>query len=209
MTTLARSSFRIALLVTALAWGAFPAWGASNFVRVPFGNGVSVEIPGTWVVLTGDQRLSVEAYVAARATRKTEPASAAHLHDERGRTRALVNVLFSPKNTATQDNVRELTAEDMKNLDAELRSLAEKPLKAMGTRMTHWYGSTIRVINGLHVVVHEHQTSGIGDTGPTRVRGLRIWSSPRSFTVMLSYRVSDAKMLLPIIEHMTASVRQE
>jgi hypothetical protein len=208
MVTLVRSGFCIALL-TALALGTFQARGAENFVRVPFGDGVSVEVPGTWVVLSGDRRVSVAAYVAAGASRKNDPAFAAHLHDERGRTRGLVNVLFSPRNTATQADVRELTAEDMKSLDVELRTLAERPLKAMGTRMTRWYGSTIRVINGLHVLVHEHETSGIGDAGPTRVRGLRVWSSPRSFTVMLSYRESDAKTLLPVIDHMTASVRQE
>lgn len=41
------------------------------------------------------------------------------------------------------------------------------------------------------------------------VRDLRVWNTPRSFTVTLSYRERDAKMLLPIVDYMTISLRQE
>jgi len=75
--------------------------------------------------------------------------------------------------------------------------------------MLNWYGSKMLVINGLYVLVHEHQHSGAGDAGITRVRGVRVWRSPRSITVTLSYRERDATMLLPIIDYMTSSLRQE
>lgn len=187
------------------------AFGASNFVRVPLGKGASIEIPKNWVVLSGNQRTTIDTFVEAKGYRLTEAtlSFAANLYDDRGKTVALVNTRFYPDNPITQVEARQATSSDLKEIDAELRKNAEPPLKAMGIRMLNWYGSKMQVVNGLYVLVHEHQHSGAGDAGVTRVRGVRVWRSPRSFTVTLSYRERDAAMLLPIIDYMTNSLRQD
>lgn len=196
------------LFLVAQASGAF---GASNFVRVPLGKGASIEIPKNWVVLSGNQRTTIDTFVEAKGYRLTEStlSFAANLYDDKGKTRALMNARFYPENPITQSEARQATAADLKDIDVELRKVAEVPLKAMGVRMLNWYGSKMQVINGLYVLVHEHQHSGAGDSGVTRVRGVRVWRSPRSFTVTLSYRERDAAMLLPIIDYMTNSIRQD
>ena len=190
---------------------AFPAFSASNFVRVPLGKGASIEVPKNWVVLSGNQRTTIDTFVEAKGYRLTEStlSFAANLYDDRGKTMALVNARFYPDNPITQAKARQVTSTDLREIDVEMRKVAEAPLKAMGVRMLNWYGSKMQVINGLHVLVHEHQHSGAGDAGVTRVRGVRIWRSPRSFTVTLSYRERDATMLLPIIDYITNSLRQE
>ncbi len=188
-----------------------PAWGASNFVRVPLGKGASIEVPKNWVVLSGNQRTTIDAFVEAKGYRQTEStlSFAANLYDDRGKTVALVNARFYPDNPITQAEARQVTSADLKEIDVEMRKVAEAPLKAMGVRLLNWYGSKMQVINGLYVLVHEHQHSGAGDAGVTRVRGVRVWRSPRSFTVTLSYRERNATMLLPIIDYMTNSLRQD
>lgn len=185
------------------------SFGASNFVRVPLGKGASIEIPRNWVVLSGNQRTTIDTFVEAKGYRLTEStlSFAANLYDDRGKTLALVNARFYPENPITQSEARQVTTADLKEIDVEMRKAAEAPLKAMGVRMLNWYGSKMQAVNGLYVLVHEHQHSGAGDAGVTRVRGIRVWRSPRSFTVTLSYRERDAAMLLPIIDYMTNSLR--
>ena len=190
---------------------ALPAWSTSNFVRVPLGKGASIEVPKNWVVLSGNHRTTIDSFVEAKGYRQTESmlSFAANLYDDRGKTIALVNARFYPDNPITQAEARQATSADLKEVDVEMRKAVEAPLKAMGVRMLTWYGSKMQVINGLYVLVHEHQHSGAGDAGVTRVRGVRVWRSPRSFTVTLSYRERDATMLLPIIDYMTNSLRQD
>ncbi len=196
------------LLLSALA---SPVLGASNFVRVPLGKGASIEVPKNWVVLSGNQRTTIDAFVDAKGYLQTGSTLnfAANLYDDRGKTLALVNARFYPGNPLTQVEAKQVTSAVLKGLDVEMRKAVEQTLKATGARMLNWYVSNMRVINGVYVLVHEHQHSGAGDAGVTRVRGLRVMRSPRSFTVTLSYRERDATMLLPIIDYMTNSLRQD
>ena len=120
---------------------------------------------------------------------------------------ALLEARFYPDNVFVQSRVKQLTKADVRSIDAEMRKAAEGPLNSMGVRMTRWYGSRVQVINGLQVYVYELQHSGVADAGPTRMRGLRIWASPRSFTVTLSYRERYEAILLPIIDRMASSIR--
>lgn len=203
--------FKFFLSIPLLALGTLPAWGTSNFVRVPLGKGASIEVPKNWVVLSGNHRTTIESFVEAKGYRQTEStlSFAANLYDDRGKTVALVNVRFYPDNPITQAEARQATPTDLSDIDVEIRKAAEASLKAMGVRMLNWYGSKMQVINGLYALIHEHQHSGAGDAGVTRIRGVRVWRSPRSFTVTLSYRERDATMLLPIIDYMTNSLRQD
>ena len=135
---------------------AFPAFSASNFVRVPLGKGASIEVPKNWVVLSGNQRTTIDTFVEAKGYRLTEStlSFAANLYDDRGKTMALVNTRFYPDNPITQAEARQVTSADLREIDIEMRKGAEAPLKAIGVRMLNWYGSKMQVINGLYVLVH-------------------------------------------------------
>lgn len=206
-----QNKFKVFISALLFSIATLPAWGASNFVRVPLGKGASIEVPKNWVVLSGNQRTTIDTFVEAKGYRQTEStlSFAANLYDDRGKTIALVNARFYPENPITQAEARQVTSADLKEIDMEMRKVAEAPLKAMGVRLLNWYGSKMQAINGLYVLVHEHQHSGAGDAGMTRVRGVRVWRSPRSFTVTLSYRERDTTTLLPIIDYMTNSIRQD
>jgi hypothetical protein len=206
-----RSTYAAFLLGLAVCLVAVNSWGASDFIRVPLGKGASIEIPKNWTVISDNQRVTIDALVEAQGYRKSgwEFNFGANLYDEQGKTMALVNARFYPNNAITQAEARGATPSDLREFDIELKKNLEAPLNAMGSRMAKWFGSKMRVINGLYVLVHEHQQSGVGDQGTARVRGLRVWNSPRSFTVTLRYQVQYATMLLPIIDYMTNSLRQE
>jgi hypothetical protein len=204
-------SLRLLLAVLSLTSMASGTLAASNFIRVPLGKGASIEIPTNWVVLSGNQRTTIDTFVEAKGYRLTESTLnfAANLYDDRGKTMALVQARFYPENPITQNDARKVTAADLKEIDVEMRKAAETSIKALGVRMLNWHGSKMQVINGLYVLVHEHQHSGVGGAGVTRDRGVRVWRSPRSLTVTLSYRERDAVLLLPIIDYMTNSIQQD
>lgn len=188
-----------------------PVQAGSNFIRVQLGKGSSIEIPKNWVVLSGNKRTTIDTYVEAMGFRQTESTLnfAANLYDDRGKTLALVNARFYPDNPFTQTEARLVTSEVIKEFDVEFRRVTETTLKAVGIKLLNWYGSQMQVINGLHVLVHEHRTSGASGAGVERVCGLRIWRSPRSFTVTIAYRESEEKMLRPIIDYMSNSIQQD
>lgn len=203
----------VVLLFLSLTLGAapLPVWSASNFIRVQLGMGASIEVPRNWVVLSGNQRITLDTFVEAKGYLRlgSTLGFAANLYDDHGKTIALVNARFYPDNSFTQVEARQLTSNDLKEFDVGARKAFEATVRVMGAELMNWYDTKMQVINGLHVLVHEHQHSGVGDAGSERVRGLRVWRSPRSFTVTLSYREREATMLLPIIDYMTRSLRQE
>ena len=205
-----QQQFKVVLITLLFSIVTSPTWSASNFVRVPLGKGASIEVPKNLIVLSNNKRATIDTSVEAKGGRQTESALsfAANLYDDRGKIIALVNARFYPDNPITQMEARQATPSDLKEIDEIFRKNTEFHLNAMGIRLLNWYGSKMQVINGLYVFIHEHQNSGAGDSGVTRIRGVRVWRSPRSFTVTLSYRESDSTILLPIIDYVTNSIRQ-
>jgi len=124
------------LLSLLLFLTALPAWGTSNFVRVPLGKGASIEVPKNWVDLSGNQRTTIDSYVEAKESmmsyRQYEStlSFAANLYDDRGNSIALVNARFYPDNPFTQAEARQVTSTVLKELDVELRKGYEQALKA-------------------------------------------------------------------------------
>lgn len=165
------------------------------------------------MVLSDNQRASIDALVVAAEEGREFGATlgfAAVLYDERGKPMALVNARLYPGNPITQADMRRVTPNQLKDHDVEIRRVTEAQVNAMGDRrVTNWYGFKTQDINGLYVLVHEYQHSGFGDAGPTRDRVLQVWRRERSFAVTLTYRERDATMLLPIIDYMATSLRQE
>lgn len=202
---------RTTFFLIALAAIAAPSWGASTFVGVPLGKGASIEVPRNWVVFSTNKRTTIDAFVEAKGLRNSDSRLdfAANLYDDQGQVMALVNVRFQPENPLTQIDARQATRADLAQADSALRQATEAALKAEGRTMGTWYGVNMRSINGLHVLVHEHRNIGPGSQSPMRVRGLRVWASPRSFTVTLAYREVHAELLLPIIDYMMNSLRQD
>lgn len=200
-------SRRFALV--ALLIPAYRVRAQSHFVRIPLGKGASIELPKNWEIMSAGSRVTLDAAVEALGMKLTNSDLnfAANLYDDNGKTLALANARFYPENTLTQAQTKELGPEDVDAIGQQLRKVTEPPLQARGAKVTRWYPPMVRQINGLYVFVHEHQQVGPGDVGPTRVRGLRVWASPRSFTVTFSYREARAQLLQPIIERATNSLR--
>jgi len=196
------------VLLTVLA---APATGGSNFARAVLGSRTSIEVPSNWAVVSGDRRVTVDDFVWSNVFRDSAPMLhfVARLEDDDGGMIALINAFPGPEAPITQAQVRQITADDLKQIDGVFKPQTEVALGDMGRRMTNWYGSRMEVVNGLHVLVHEHQQTNARGDGFVRVRGLRVWNNPRSFSVILHYDERDALTLLPIVDYMANSLRQD
>lgn len=186
-----------------------------NYIRISLGHGTSIEVPKNWIILSDNRRITVDAAIEAMGESSEygpiEPSSlnfVANLYDEIGNTIALVHTRFYMDNLLTQDLVRKLTSSQLDDLSAGSEKASVAAAQMLGARMINWFGSEIQVINGIYVLVNEYQQSDINNQGVMRVRVLDVWRMPHSFTFTLSYRESDAKILLPIIDHMANSLRQ-
>jgi hypothetical protein len=184
---------------------------SGKFIRTSIGHGASIEIPKNWIVLSDGQKITIDTFVKSSGYRLTESSYtfAANLYDEHGKTMALVHVRFYPDNPFTQKDARQFTSNDLNEIGVGLKKGLAIPKTTLGIKMTNWFGIEKKVISGLYVIVHEHQNSGINEKNAMRVRGVRVLQSPHSFTLTLSYRERDAKKMLPIIDFMTNSLRQE
>lgn len=186
-------------------------WPNSNYVRVQFGHGASIAVPKNWVVLSGNQRVTLDAYVEALG--HLRPGStlnfAANLYDDSGKTMAVVNARFYPDNQGTQKVAKAFSRQYIEEFDRGLYKQISKILSDSGGKLIRIFPSKMKKINGLYVLVHEHQQIDPGGSEPRTAIGMRVWNSPRSFTVTLSYREREANILRPTIEYMAASLKQE
>ncbi len=182
----------------------------SAYLRVPLGKGASIEVPKNWIVLSGNHRQTLAAAVEARVGNLTpvDLVFAANLYDDAGKAIAVMNVRFYPDNPFTQAQARELGGANLSEFDKQLHKAAEAPLPLAGAKMTKWYGTQLRDVGPLAIIVHEHEQS-MPDGGAVRVRGNRVLNSPRSFTVTISYRVAREALLRPIVDYMAGSIRQQ
>ncbi len=182
-------SFHIFLVSLILCISSPITIGASNFVRVVLGGGASIEVPRNWKTRSENNLITLDSYVEAKGVRQIESSLnfAANLYDDNGKTIALVNTRFYPDNKMTQADARQYLPEDFRKLNAEFRESVEARLNANGMRVKDWYGVKVQTINGLYVVMHEYNYLNSSSGGAVRVRGLRVWRSPNSFAVTLSY----------------------
>lgn len=204
-----RTSCFVLLLVLMSFLSAIQSWGESCFIRVPLQQGVSVEVPKNWILLSESHRMTIETVMEARGKQPLSPlAFGANLLDG-DTTIASVNTQFYPNEKRTQDELQLLTSRDLKKIDLTVEQAAKESSKDFGVRVTKCFHSRKKVINGIYTFIIEYLHTGVGDQGLMRIRSVRVWNGARSFAVTFTYRERQAMILLPIIDYMTNSIRQD
>ena len=189
------------------------ASATGNFLPIRLANGVTVELPRNWVVLSDNQLVTLDSYVEAIRTMAgaSDPSSdlnfAANYYDEQGKTAAIFNIRYYPNQKVTQVDSRLATAADTKEIDDALRTEMSTAMKQFGIRILSWLGTKKQSINGLTAFVTEYRRAAMREGAPFRVRLVRVLSAERSFTVTVSYREDQELFLRPICDRVIWSVR--
>jgi hypothetical protein len=189
------------------------ASGTSNFVEVRLGGGVSFEVPKNWVVLSGNQRVTLDSSVESflDLSGASNPASelpfAANLLSDGNATIAMLNVRFYPRMNMSQTDVDTLTPDDISQLDQLGKEETRKSLQMQKLEMQSWGGTNLQVVGGQKAFVVEYQRKAQTANDNFVVRLVRFFRGERSFTVTVSYRASLAKLLRPITDRIIKSIK--
>lgn len=183
-----------------------------SYVRVHLPRNVSIELPKNWVVISNNQRITLDASVVARqgnasiADFRSELAFAANYYDDSGKTVGIVNVRYYPEQTVTQADSRNTSSAEVRELDALLQQELQKGVALSGNRLLAWLGTSKNSINGLIAFLSEYRRSS--PNGSFRVRLVRVLDAGRSFTLTISYREDQAYFLQPISDYVIRSLRR-
>lgn len=188
---------------------AIQSWGESYFIRVPLEQGVSIEVPKNWILLSESNRMTIGTAMEAMGKRPLSLITfGANLLDG-DTTIASVNTQFYPNEKRTQNELQLLTSKNLKKIDLTVEQAGKQGYKDLGVRVTKCFRTRKKVINGIHTFIIGWQHTGVGDQGLMRIRSVRVWNGARSFAVTFTYRERQAMVLLPIIDYMTNSIRQD
>lgn len=203
----------ISLVVATLLLGfSFVVGGAGNFVTVTLPKGVSIELPRNWVVLSNNQRITLDTAVESGLDLSgiqhsaSEFPFAANYYDD-GKTIGILNIRYYPQLVISQAYARSVTNQDVQDLDATLKEGAPKAMKAFGMSVTSWGGTTKTEINGITAFVTEYRRASLKGSGEFRVRLVRVFAGDRSFTLTVSYLDSASILLKPITDRIIGSLR--
>lgn len=204
----------VALIVLALAApDGRPAQTSDTSVTVTLPHGVSVDVPGNWVILSNDQRVALNPLVPSRLDLSRVPLDAspvpfeAHLYDEAGHIIGMVSARYFPHLGISQTDARAVSTGELHQLDIELEKEVRRDLADSGMSVTSWRSTTRKDLNGLRVLASEYHRPSTGLEGDFRVRVLRAWADQRSFTLTVSYWEPQAHLLEPIADRIIGSLR--
>jgi hypothetical protein len=183
-----------------------------NYVEILLPKGVTIDLPKNWIVLNGNQRISLDSAVeggldlASMENINSSLPFAANYYSRDGRTAALTNIRFYPDLELTQKDALNATPEDVIELDKELRKALAKSAEAFGFEIVSWGGTEKNTINGLTVFTTEYHRKSLKSPGNLRVRLVRAFISDQSFTLTISYLVSQEQLLKFITDRIISSI---
>jgi hypothetical protein len=174
---------------------------------------VQVDLPRNWLVISDNQRITLDAWVAAKSRKlKTESSSsvlgfAANYYDDKGKTAGIFSIRYYPKQVVIQAEAKAATMAVVNELDAELKSTLTAGVEAAGNRVLEWRGTKKSLINGNTFFVTEYRRTSPQDI-PFQARLIRMLDGGSSFTITVSYREDQHFFLGAITDHITSSIRK-
>jgi len=208
-------SFVAVIMVALAAPEVLPAQATDTFVTVTLPHGVSIEVPGTWVIRSHNQPVTLDPTSPSRfdlSRVSLDPPRfpfEANLHDEAGHTIGMVSARYFPHLDISQADARAISTGELHQLDVELEKEVRRDLADSGMSVTSWRSTTRKDLNGLRALVSEYHRQSKALRGDFRVRVLRVWADQRSFAVTVSYWEPQARLLEPVADRIVGSLRVE
>lgn len=214
MRQISRRCISVLIALTMLAVHSI-SYAGDNFVKVSLPKGVSIELPKNWVVLSGNQRITLDSAVesildlSGIEQEGSELSFAANYYDDKGNTLGILNVRYYPQLELTQADARSASAQDLRELDADLKKNMLPAMKAFGMTVTSWTGTQKTTINGITVFLTEYRRKSLKGNGEFRVRLVRVLAADKSFTLTVSYNEAASFLLKPITNRIINSLNLE
>jgi hypothetical protein len=188
------------------------AYASDNFVKISLPKGVSVEVPKNWVVISKDQRITLDTMVesgldlAGIDQENSDLPFAANYYNN-GKTIGIINNRYYSDLELTQYDAQQATNQDIKELDSALKENMVKSMSAFGMSILSWEGTKKTTVNGITAFVTEYHRKALKGTGAFRVRLVRVFAGKRSFTLTVSYSENEAFFLKTITDRIISSLK--
>lgn len=204
---------RSLVIVVLLLGASMVAKATGNFATVTLPRGVTIDLPKNWVVLSNNQRITLDTFVesgldlSGTAQVPSELPFAANYYDDHRNTIAILNIRYYPQFDLSQSDARNATSLDVQELDSALKENMLKEMKAFGMSITSWIGTSKTEISGITAFVTEYRRASLKGAGDFRVRLVRVFADDRSFTLTVSYLESASMVLRPITDRIIGSLK--
>ena len=188
------------------------AYATDNFVKIKLPKGVAIELPKNWVVISKDQRITLDTMVEsgldlAGIDQENSDLPFAANYYKNGKTIGIINNRYYSDLELTQYDAQQATSQDVKELDAALKESMVKSMSAFGMSVLSWEGTKKTTINGITAFVTEYHRKALKGTGAFRVRLVRVFAGKRSFTLTVSYSENEAFFLKTITDRVISSLK--
>jgi len=187
-------------------------YASDNFVNIKLPKGVSVELPKNWIVISKDQRITLDTMVEsgldlAGINQENSDLPFAANYYKNGKTIGIINNRYYSDLELTQYDAQQATNQDVKELDSALKENMVKSMSAFGMSILSWEGTKKTTINGITAFVTEYHRKALKGTGAFRVRLVRVFAGKRSFTLTVSYSENEAFFLKTITDRVISSLK--
>ncbi len=183
----------------------------TDLVTIKLPESVTVDLPGNWVLLTNNQKVTLNTLTKSILDIKELPNVDSKLpfaanYYVGAATVGIVNIRYYPATVITQADAKSLNAVDIRDLDQEIKNIVIPPMEKMGIKFTSWEGTKKRTINGITTFITEYHRKALNGAGIFRVRLVRVFAGSRSFTFTVSYLESQSMLLQDITDRMISSL---
>lgn len=191
------------------------AYSADNFVKITLPKGISVELPRNWTALSRNLRITLDSTVQSVTEQigvfdaSSDLNFAANYFEDNGKTAAIFNIRYYPDLKLSQQDAAQSTPNDVRDINALIRANVEKGGKAFGASVIEWRGTKLQQINGATAFVSEYTRTPIENDGEFCSRLVRIFRKQDSYTITVSYRLSQERLLRPICDRIITSIRNQ
>lgn len=189
------------------------SFSSDNFLTVKLPKEVSVQLPKNWRVISEHSTITLDSSVQSRLesivkyNTTSDLKFASNYYDDANEVAAMFNIRYYPDADLTQQDAKNATRQDVNEFDADLRRQMTKALKAMNATVNEWRGTKAININNRIAFVTEYSRSPAQGKNGFCVRLVRFFQGPKSFTVTISYRLSDEQLLRPICDKIINSIK--
>jgi hypothetical protein len=186
----------------------------ATFHRVKLPDGISLDVPSHWTVLSQDARKNLAASSQAmqdNAGIESAPGERKGLlavNATPSPTGAMIRVSVSEPADFSQADLATWTPSDLKEIGTELLSTFRKMEPSGGPRIIEMQAVRVEKFNANYrALVIPYVRAGASGPSPWQVTQYKIPVANRLVEITLSHRQSDAVLWRPILERVKRSVR--
>lgn len=183
------------------------------FKRIQLGNGLSIEIPSHWNVLSQSTRENLnaageaileEAKVQTLSSRKETLLAVNATPDPTG---AMIRVSVTKPPEYSQQDLRDAKPSDLTEISTELLVNFKKLELAGGPKIIQMQAASIDTMNNRKVLVLPYRRESKFGASPWQVTQYKIPLNDRLIEITFSYRESDQILWQPIVNKVKRSIR--